>query len=71
MRFDLSNHIWAFPEPLKSCTSARADERKITNVIFYALRRMAWRDARRCGTSGLKIATIRLKFEVHPENSVA
>ena len=40
MRFDLSIEESAVPEPTmpRSRKSARADDRKTTNVIFYALR---------------------------------
>jgi transposase len=41
MRFELSDDEWALLEPLiipKSRKSARADDRKIMNVIFYVLR---------------------------------
>ena len=40
MRFDLSDDEWALLEPLmpKSRKSARADDRKIMNAIFYVLR---------------------------------
>ena len=47
MRFDLSDDEWAFLEPLMpmSRKSARADDRKIMNAIFYVLRTgMPWRD---------------------------
>ena len=47
MRFDLSDDEWALFEPLmpKSRKSARADDRKIMNAIFYVLRTgMPWRD---------------------------
>ena len=47
MRFDLSDDDWALLEPLmpKSRKSARADDRKIMNAIFYVLRTgMPWRD---------------------------
>ena len=47
MRFDLSDDEWAVLEPLmpKSRKSARADDRKIMNAIFYVLRTgMPWRD---------------------------
>ena len=47
MRFDLSDDEWALLEPLmpKSRKSARADDRKIVNAIFYVLRTgMPWRD---------------------------
>ncbi len=44
MRFDLSDDEWALLEPLmpNSRKSARADDRKIMNAIFYA------HDGRRC-----------------------
>ena len=48
MRFDLSDDEWALFEPLmpKSRKSARADDRKIMNAIFYVLRTgMPWRSA--------------------------
>jgi len=37
MRFDLSDEEWALLEPLlpKSRKSARVDDRKIVNAIFY------------------------------------
>lgn len=40
MRFDLSDEDWALLEPLlpKSRKSARVDDRKIMNAIFYVLR---------------------------------
>ena len=40
MRFDLSDDEWAVLEPLipNSRKSARADDRKIMNAIFYVLR---------------------------------
>ena len=47
MRFDLSDDEWALLQPLmpKSRMSARADDRKIMNAIFYVLRTgMPWRD---------------------------
>lgn len=47
MRFDLSDDEWVLLEPLmpKSRKSARADDRKIMNAIFYVLRTgMPWRD---------------------------
>ena len=47
MRFDLSDEEWAHLEPLmpNSRKSARADDRKIMNAIFYVLRTgMPWRD---------------------------
>ena len=47
MRFDLSDDDWALLEPLmpKSRKSARADDRRIMNAIFYVLRTgMPWRD---------------------------
>ena len=47
MRFDLSDDEWALLEPLmpKSRKSARADDRKIMNAIFYVLRTgMPWCD---------------------------
>ena len=47
MRFDLSDEEWALLEPLMptSRKSARIDDRKIMNAIFYVLRTgMPWRD---------------------------
>jgi len=47
MRFDLSDEDWALLDPLlpKSRKSARIDDRKIMNAIFYVLRTgMPWRD---------------------------
>ena len=47
MRFDLSDEDWALLEPLlpTSRKSARVDDRKIVNAIFYVLRTgMPWRD---------------------------
>jgi transposase len=47
MRFDLSDEEWALLEPLlpKSRKSARVDDRKIVNAVFYVLRTgMPWRD---------------------------
>ncbi len=47
MRFDLSDDEWVLLEPLmpKSRKSARVDDRKIMNAIFYVLRTgMPWRD---------------------------
>lgn len=47
MRFDLTDDEWALLEPLmpKSRKSARVDDRKIVNAIFYILRTGApWRD---------------------------
>ena len=40
MRFDLSDEEWTLLEPLmpKSRKSARSDDRKIMNAIFYVLR---------------------------------
>jgi hypothetical protein len=40
MRFDLSDEEWALLEPVlpKSHRSARVDDRKIVNAIFYVLR---------------------------------
>ena len=47
MRFDLDDEEWALLEPLmpRSRKSARTDDRKIMNAIFYVLRTgMPWRD---------------------------
>ena len=47
MRFDLSDEDWALLEPLmpQARKSARADDRRIMNAIFYVLRTgMPWRD---------------------------
>ena len=47
MRFDLSDEEWALLEPLMPASrkSARKDDRKIMNAIFYVLRTgMPWRD---------------------------
>lgn len=47
MRFDLSDEEWELLEPLlpKARKSARVDDRKIMNAIFYVLRTgMPWRD---------------------------
>ena len=47
MRFDLSDKEWALLGPLmpRSRQSARADDRKVMNAIFYVLRTgMPWRD---------------------------
>ena len=47
MRFDLSDEDWTLLEPLlpRSRKSARVDDRKIMNAIFYVLRTgMPWRD---------------------------
>ena len=47
MRFDLSDEDWALLEPLlpTSRKSARVDDRKIMNAIFYVQRiGMPWRD---------------------------
>src|SRR6266404_8909130 len=47
MRFDLSDEEWTLFEPLmpQSRKSARIDDRKIMNAIFYVLRTgMPWRD---------------------------
>src|ERR1700730_13008936 len=47
MRFDLSDEEWTLLEPLmpRSRRSARADDRKVMNAIFYVLRTgMPWRD---------------------------
>jgi transposase len=47
MRFDLSDEEWTLLEPLlpKSRKTARVDDRKIVNAIFYVLRTgMPWRD---------------------------
>jgi len=47
MRFDLSDEEWAVLEPLmpEARKSARADDRRIMNAIFYVLRTgMPWRD---------------------------
>jgi transposase len=47
MRFDLSDEEWALLEPLMpgSRKSARVDDRKVLNAIFYVLRTgMPWRD---------------------------
>ena len=43
MRFDLTDEEWAILEPLmpKSRKSARVDDRKILNAIFYVLRTAA------------------------------
>ena len=63
MRFDLSDEDWALLEPLlpKSRKSARVDDRKIMNAIFYVLRTgMPWRNlpARYGLTQRLIIASI-------------
>ena len=47
MRFDLSDEEWGVLEPLlpKARKSARVDDRKVMNAIFYVLRTgMPWRD---------------------------
>ena len=46
MRFDLSDEKWALLEPLlPGRKSARVDDLKIVNAIFYVLRTgMPWRD---------------------------
>jgi transposase len=47
MRFALSDDEWALLEPLlpKSRKTAKVDDRKIVNTIFYMLRTgMLWRD---------------------------
>src|SRR5712691_5029697 len=47
MRFDLGDDEWALLEPLmpKNRKSARVDDRRILNAIFYVLRTgMPWRD---------------------------
>src|SRR5258707_2263693 len=47
MRFDLSDEEWALLEPLmpSSRKSARQDDRRILNAIFYVLRTgIPWRD---------------------------
>jgi transposase len=47
MRFDLSDEEWALLEPLfpRNRNSARVDDRRILNAIFYVLRTgMPWRD---------------------------
>jgi len=47
MRFDLTDEEWALLEPLlpQQRKSARADDRRVLNGIFYALRTgMPWRD---------------------------
>ena len=47
MRFDLSDEEWELLEPLIPVNrkSARVDDRKILNAIFYVLRTgMPWRD---------------------------
>jgi len=47
MRFDLSDEEWALLEPLlpKNRKSARVDDRRLLNAIFYVLRTgMPWRD---------------------------
>jgi transposase len=47
MRFDLTDEEWALLEPLmpQSRKSARVDDRRIMNAIFYVLRTgMPWRD---------------------------
>ena len=47
MRFDLTDAEWALLEPLmpKARKSARVDDRRIMNAIFYVLRTgMPWRD---------------------------
>jgi transposase len=47
MRFDLSDEEWALLEPLmpSSRKSARQDDRRIMNAIFYVLRTgIPWRD---------------------------
>ena len=47
MRFDLSDEEWRLLEPLmpKARKSARKDDRKVLNAIFYVLRTgMPWRD---------------------------
>jgi len=47
MRFELSDEEWELLEPLmpKARKSARRDDRKVMNAIFYVLRTgMPWRD---------------------------
>ena len=47
MRFDLTDEEWALLEPLmpERRKSARVDDRKVWNAIFYVLRTgMPWRD---------------------------
>lgn len=47
MRFDLSDEEWAALEPMmpKSRKSARVDDRRVMNGIFYVLRTgIPWRD---------------------------
>jgi len=47
MRFDLTDEEWALLEPLlpQQRKSARADDRRVLNGIFYVLRTgMPWRD---------------------------
>ena len=47
MRFELSDEEWGLLEPLmpKARKSARRDDRKVMNAIFYVLRTgMPWRD---------------------------
>jgi transposase len=47
MRFDLSDEEWGLLEPLipKARQSARADDRRVMDGIFYVLRTgMPWRD---------------------------
>ena len=47
MRFDLRDEDWTLLEPLlpRNRKSARVDDRKIMNAIFYVLRTgMPWRD---------------------------
>ena len=71
MRFDLSDEEWALLEPLlpKSRKSARVDDRKIVNAIFYVLRTgMPWRDlparyahTRRCVCRKLDSAILVMK----------
>jgi len=47
MRFDLTDEEWALLEPLLPTArkSARVDDRRVVNAIFYVLRTgMPWRD---------------------------
>ena len=74
IRFDLSDEDWALLEPLlpKSRKSARVDDRKIMNAIFYVLRTgMPWRDLpARYGLCVPKIRFCNIGGEGHREFGV-
>jgi hypothetical protein len=78
MRFDLSDEDWALLEPLlpKSRRSARVDDRKIMNAIFYVLRTgMPWWESatyRRIGCQFFQRALLPLpQYNLHEPRPAA